>query len=209
MKITKMIHAIALLVATTLPLAAASITTTFADNNRFTGNMFNLTTLGSSITVNGLDVNVDSGAVTIDVYIKTGTYVGFDTNAAAWTLVSTTVVTGKGAGSQTAVNVTPFTLAANTLYGVYVTTTNPNDSTPFMYYTNGSNTYSNSNLTLSTGEGLGGLFGSISVEPGRTWDGTIDYSLPTTTLPEPSSLGLLALGAPAFLLLRRRYFRKY
>lgn len=34
---------------------------------------------------------------------------------------------------------------------------------PHMYYTIGSNTYSNADLTLTLGEGIGGLFGSLGI----------------------------------------------
>lgn len=208
MKLRFVLHAAALLAAITLPVAAGSITTTFADNNRFTGNMFNAVIGANGLTVNSLDVNVDTGAMTIAVYIKTGTYVGFDTNSAAWTLVSSTAVTGAGAGSPTLVNVTPFTLNAATTYGIYVTVATNTNAAPYMYYTNGDNTYSNANLSLSLGEGLGGEFGSLAVTDDRTWDGTINYTL-LSSVPEPSSFALFALAAPGLWLMRRRYLRKY
>jgi hypothetical protein len=194
MKTKHVLHAAVLLASIALPLAAGSITTTFADNNRFTGNMFNAVIGANGITVNSLDVNVGTGSLTIDVFIKTGTYVGFDTNSAAWTLVSTTAVTGAGAGKSTLVNVTPFTLKASTTYGIYVTVATNSNSAPYMYYTNGNNTYSNSNLTLDLGIGLGGEFGSLAVDDDRTWDGTINYSL-VSSVPEPTSLGWLAFAA--------------
>ena len=119
MKIRYALRAAALLAAIGLPLAAGSITTTFANNNQFTGNMFNAIIGANGITVNSLDVNVDTGSMTIDVYLKSGTFVGFDTTPAAWTLVSATAVTGAGAGKPTLVNVSPFTLAAgNTLWAL-------------------------------------------------------------------------------------------
>jgi hypothetical protein len=198
-----------LLALLALPMAAGSITTTFAENNRFTGNMFNATIGASGITVNSLDVDVDAGAVTIDVWIKTGTYVGSETTPAAWTLESATAVTGAGAGNETLVNITPFSLSAGQTYGVYVTTSVTGDSAPYMYYTNGSNTYSNSDLSLSLGDGIGGQFGSLSVTPSRTWNGTINYTLAATGVPEPASWALFALAAPGFWLVRRRYLRKY
>jgi hypothetical protein len=142
---------------------ASSITTTFAGGNEFDGNMFNVNVGANDITVDGLDLNVDGGPMTIGVYIKTGTYVGFDTTPGAWTLISDTVVSGKLSGNQTPVSVTPFSLDANTLYGMYVTIVTNSSDPPDMYYTDGTNTYSNADLTLTTGEGLGGLFGSLGV----------------------------------------------
>jgi hypothetical protein len=192
-----------------LPALAGSITTTFAGGNRFDGNMFNATIGPSAITVNGLDVNVDARAATIDVYLKTGTYLGFETNPAAWTLVSATSITGLGSGSETPVSVTPFSLAAGMMYGVYVTIDTNANAAPYMYYTNGNNTYRNSDLSLSLGEGIGGKFGSLAVDPSRTWNGTIDYALTTSSVPEPVTCALLGIAVPGLWLARRRHLRKY
>jgi len=209
MKTRSVLQFAALAASIALPAAAGSITTTFAGGNRFDGNMFNATIGSSAITVNSLAVNVDAGASVIDVYVKAGTYVGFETTPAAWTLVSATSVTGLGAGAHTPVAVTPFSLAAGTLYGIYVTIDSNVNAPPYMYYTDANNVYSNADLSLSLGDGLGGKFGSLSVTSGRTWNGTINYTLGNTAVPEPASLALLALAAPGLWLLRRRYFLKY
>jgi hypothetical protein len=183
------------------PAAASSLSTTFVGGNIFDGNMFDVAVGAKNITVTSLDVNVDLGPETIDVYIKTGTYVGFETNSAAWTLVSATPVTGLGAGAQTLVPVSLFTLSSATTYGMYITIDTTVNATPYMTYTSGSDVYSNSDLNITTGAGLGGKFGSLNVIPGRSWNGTINYSVAGT--PEPASFTLFVLAAPGFWLLRR------
>jgi len=209
MKTRYVLHVAALFGLITMPAAAASITTTFGQNDGGSGAMFDVSTNGSAITLTGLSLLDNStSALTLQVYIKSGTYVGFGTTPAAWTLVSTTAIaTGNGNSTPTPVSLTPFTLAANSTYGVYVTFTTTS-TPPNMLYTRGSNTYSNSNLTLSAGEGLNGLFGATSVFPGRTWDGTLNYTL-ASAAPEPSSMVLFTMAAPCLLFLRRRYLRKY
>jgi MYXO-CTERM domain-containing protein len=186
-----------------LPASGNSITTTFADNNQFTGNMFDIAIGSSSVNVTGLDVNVDTGSMTIDVYITPGTYVGNTTNSAVWTLVSATAVTGLGAGVETPVAVTPFTLSGGATYGMYVTIDENVNQAPHMYYTNGNNTYSNADLTLTLGDGIGGLFGSLDVTASRTWNGVIDYNL-VASAPEPGAWLFASAGLAALAVLRRR-----
>jgi hypothetical protein len=184
--------------------SANSIFTTFAGGNQFDGNMFDLSVGSNALVVNGLDVNVDTGSMTINVYTKPGTYVGSETNAAAWTLDSSTVVTGAGSGLETFVAVTPFLLSANAITGMYVTIDTNVNAAPYMHYTNGSNTYSNADLTLTAGIGLGGLFGSLGVNNPRTWNGQINYSVS----PEPSTLCLLGAGLTIFAVRRKLAARK-
>lgn len=194
-----------LIVATimvTLPAAANSITTTTAGGNEFDGNMFSAVIGPHSLDVTSLGVNVDAGRMIIDVYVKTGSYLGFETTPGAWTLVSATAVTGLGAGTLTPVNVTPFVLNANTTYSLYLTIDTDVNAAPYMNYSNGSSTYSNADLSLFLGEGLGGKFGSLGVFSPRTWNGTINYSAVDT--PEPKTFFLLGTGILFASFLRRR-----
>jgi hypothetical protein len=59
-----------------------------------------------------------------------------------------------------------------------------------MWYTVGANTYANSDVSLSLGDGLGSLFGDVFT--GRTWNGTINYTAVPT--PEPASFILWGIG---------------
>jgi hypothetical protein len=205
-----------LLAAITLRIAASSITTEYNQSppNGGEGAMFDITVGTKAISITSLDfLDASTSALTLDVYInKSGTYLGSETTPAAWTLVSTTAVaTGNGSSTPTAVNLTPFTLAAGSTEGIYITFTTAS-SPPNMLYTNGSNTYSNSDLTLSLGAGLTGLFGANpgTYLPQKTWDGTINYNVVSASAaPEPATWALFGLAAPAALFARRRYLRKY
>ena len=67
------------------PIAQAytdSVTTTYAGGNGHNGNMFDVTVSGpADITITRFDINVvDTTAVDIEVYYKSGTYSGFENN---------------------------------------------------------------------------------------------------------------------------------
>ncbi len=200
------LRAAACLALISLPAAAGSITTTYLENDGAMGAMFNLTVGPTGITINGLDLLDNSNSpLTLDVYVKSGTYVGYETDPADWTLASSTAVgKGNGATVPTAVDVTPFTLAAGKTYGIYITFTTGGNA-PEMLYTHGNHSYSNGDVSLSLGEGVQGMFGSTSIFAARTWDGTIDYA----PVPEPSAWALFGLTGAVALFARQRYLRKY
>jgi hypothetical protein len=185
--------------ATTLSLSvananlaqAASLTTTFAGGNTFAGNMFDVTTFGKALKVTSLEVNVQQLTTTpgiLDVYTKAGSYVGFDSNAAPWTKVSSVNLNSASpTGTPTFVDISDILLSANTVTGFYVTFNHQSANTNYLSYTNGANTYANSDLKITTGVGKSGTFGG-TFSP-RTWNGTVNYQ----TVPEP--LTILGTGA--------------
>ncbi|MCL4262355.1 MAG: tandem-95 repeat protein [Anaerolineae bacterium] len=157
------------------PLVLASTpgsqTTTFAGGNGSAGNMFDVTAGDREILITGFDIHVDdTSARTVEVYYKAGSYVGFQQTPGAWTMLGTEVVTGQGIGNPTPVSIGGLTIPAGETYGLYVTLT-----TSDMDYTNGANTYSNGDLTITTGTGNAYPFASVNTP--RTWNGTIYYEV--------------------------------
>ncbi len=147
--------------------ASGSLTTTLAQGNGCGGGaMVDITANALPINLTSIDVvSGTSGAQTVAVYYKTGTYVGAETNAAAWTLLGSYSVTG-AANTPINVDIADLTIPALTTYGIYV---NYNAQ-----YTNLSTTYSNSDLSITTGTGLCSLFGGLNA--GRTFNGTFYYN---------------------------------
>jgi hypothetical protein len=188
---------------------AASLTTTFAGGSGFnspasSGNMFDLTTLSNALNITSLDVStLNTGALTVNVYTKTGTYVGSETNSGVWSKVATgsTTATTSDNGSVTTVDISDFLLNPNTTYGMYVELIGTG-----VNFTSGANTYSNSDLSITTGSGIGGAFGSTAVLTPRTWNGTINYNVANAqSVPEPASvLGLLMVGGLGLETLKRK-----
>lgn len=191
-KLRKLGGLMALLALAASPAAQASeLTTIFAtNNNNSVGGMnyFDLTVAApGGVSIQALSVNARSGdpTISLDVYVRSGSHVGNTLSAAGWTLVSSGTGLRSAEDTGSFVDIVDFLLGAG-LHGVAI-----NNRDYSALYTNGSNTYSNADMSLSSGAATNGLFGPVEFSP-RTWNGTVHYA----AVPEPGSLAL-ALGALA------------
>jgi hypothetical protein len=180
---------------------AGLITTTYAGGNANEGVMFDITTFDNDINVTGIDLNFDDiGATTIEVYSRLGSYEGFEGSSIGWALMSSTILASTNArGTPTFLDLTDFALSANTTYGIYFYSTN---HAVDLEYTNGANTYSNSDVSIVAGVGINDFFDGVN-RP-RTWNGTVFYDV--NEVPEPSTLAIFALGLMG--LASRRFMKK-
>ena len=158
--------------ATSTPTSNSLVTSLLGGNGCTNGNMFNITTGLSSVTITAFDITPNVTAVqNVAVYYRVGTYVGNETNAGAWTLLGTYNVNGV---DKVLINmpVANLLIPASSTYGIYI---NYNAA-----YSNGTNTYSNSEITINTGVGLCSSFGTVSAS--RTFNGRVYYqgNLPLT-----------------------------
>jgi len=149
---------------------SSSISTLFTGGNAHQGNMFDITPL-TDINIQKFDVHPDEGAINMEVFYKTGSYLGYESDLSAWTSVGTADIVGVGYGNPVELPVGDFNLYAGETYGIYITITGALGT--LLNYTNGANTYSNGDLELSLG--CGGEYGDCSYTP-RTWNGTVYYS---------------------------------
>lgn len=153
--------------ATTLP-------TTLAGGNGQDGNMFSITAL-NTVTITNFDGH-PQGNGDWYIYYKPGTHVGFETNAAAWTLVgSATGVTAQPFGTPTPIPISiDVTIPAGETYSFYVTMTNAGN----VNYTNGTTVgaifSSDANIQFLQGTGNSYAFGSV-FSP-RIFNGVIHYA---------------------------------
>ena len=170
----------ALLSIAALPALAQSLTTTYATNNSFAGNTFDLTP-SVNMTVDSFDVHLSGNAeTTVAIYWRPGTSQGFESNSSGWTLLGTATVTAQGQGNPTHVAIGGLSMTAGQTYGIYVDVQSyPSAS---MLYTNGVMPYSNADLTITPFYGKGTpAFTGATFDP-RTWNGTVYYSAgPSTT----------------------------
>lgn len=153
-----------------LGATSGQLTTLFSSNNGQAGNMFNITTT-SAINIDSLALNIGAGYnnLPVKVYTRVGGYSGFENSPGAWTLVATTTVDGAGVNNPTIANVS-FSLSGSTTYGIYIDWTNIFAGN----YTNGSGTYTDGNITVSSGVGKAPNFGT-TFSP-RIWNGTVFYT---------------------------------
>ncbi len=103
------------------------LTTTFASDSRYAGNTFDIVP-SRSIELTGIDVNVDSpgAATTVDVWYKSGTSVGFENTAGAWSLLASGAGTSAGTDSPTFIDLpgaAGTVFGAGQTYGIYVNVT--------------------------------------------------------------------------------------
>jgi len=152
----------------------SSLFTTLAGGNGATGNMFDIQAM-NALTLNGLDWHFNSNVTsTVEIWYRSGTFVGFETSNVGWTLAHTTTVSPLGTGSLTTI---PGTFAVNVpagqIYGIYVTTNGGSG----INYTNGTvlGSLYTSNPDLSIYEGKGGGYFSVINSP-RVFNGTLKYT---------------------------------
>jgi PEP-CTERM motif. len=189
---------------------AESITTLFAgNNNNFAGGaqFFDINVLNTAgITITSLAVNVYSSqesSISLNIYARTGTYLGNAASSVGWTLVSSGTGVNLGRDVPSVVDVTDFTLAEG-ITGIAIQNVDWSAA-----YTNGNGTnqsYSNSDLSLTLGGAENSLFDNTFYYP-RVANVTINYTIgAVTAVPEPGTFALAALaGGPLLgLALSRR-----
>ena len=141
------------------------------------GTMFDITVGTTAITLTSFDITPDiTGTQTVNVYYKTGTYAGFETNSTAWTLLGSYSITGT---ADVIVNmpIATLSLLTNTTYGIYL---NYNSA-----YTTGAASISDGLITVTAGVGLCGQFSLINTP--RTFNGRVNYQFSPTLSWTPSA----------------------
>lgn len=111
------------------------LTTLYAGDNGQDGIMFDIVAL-NAVVITGFDIDAYGNTHDYEIYFKAGTHVGFQTNAAAWTLVGTANgIPGNPRNSPTNIPVTlAIPLCAGDTYAFYITSTGTSGS---ISYTNG------------------------------------------------------------------------
>jgi hypothetical protein len=148
----------------------AGLTTTLAGGNGCTGGaMMDLIATSGNITVTSLDiVPAATGAQTVNVYTKNGTYVGSQTVAGDWTLLGSYAINGT-IGQVVNIDVDDFTINQGDVTGVYVNFNAQYTTVP------AGTSYTDGNLTIQVGSGLCGQFAAVLTP--RGFNGTVYYDV--------------------------------
>lgn len=165
--------------------STATLNTAYNQNNGQRGCMFTITAT-NLVTITCFDASLYAGTTAAyEIYYKTGTFVGFESNAAAWTLIgSAPNVTSAGTNVPTylpiPVNVT---IPSGQTVAFYVTNTAGGGLNYTDGVANNSMLASDANITVNGGVGKSYPFG-LNFNY-RNFNGTIHYTLGT---PLPVSL---------------------
>jgi len=166
------------------------------------GNMFDVNVSGDDLLVTGIEIHTSipsngDASGTVNLFTRSGTYFGNETNALGWNLVDMVGFTSAGFGNPTFIDIADFVLSGG-VTGFYVTlseasfTTTRMRSTVGPVGTTGNVAVSNSDLDIRVGIGLTQPFFSGNISYARTWNGSIHYEV--AQVPEPSTLVLMGLG---------------
>ncbi len=156
-----------------------SAATSYASNNGSRGAMFNITAT-NTVIIKSFDGNLYGGTTaTYEIYYKAGSYVGSETNAAAWTLAGT--VNSLYATANNVPTAIPIpinvVIPAGQTYAFYVT----NTASGGINYTSSAVTnvtlVSDANITMVGGVGKSYPFGSTYSY--RLFNGTVHYTVGT------------------------------
>lgn len=141
--------------------------------------MFNVVA-GNAITLTCFDLNLILGSVgNYEVYYKIGSYVGSETNAAAWTLIgSRASVPCVGFDYPSPLNI-PINLvmAAGQTYGFYITTTDVSSTAGVRYINGTAYTTIASDANVAIAGGIGKAYPFLANFNNRNFNGTLHYAL--------------------------------
>jgi hypothetical protein len=157
----------------------ATLTTTFAGGSGIQGPMFDVNAI-NNISVNSFEVNLDDATtLDIEIYAKSGTHVGFEQDAAAWTLLGTAPGTvSVGDGLPTPINLPlDYMMAAGETHAFYIIASNLAAGMGFNYTPGtavGNSLASDANLEVFEGSAVIYPFGT-AFSP-RNFNGNIMYS---------------------------------
>lgn len=156
-----------------------SLATSYVSNNSNKGEMFNIVA-ANTITVHCFDVNLILGSnSSYEIYYKVGSYVGSESNAAAWTLVGSNPSVPCVGFDVPSPMLIPLNIVipAGQTYAFYITCTDVAPTGGIRYTNNAgyTNIASDANVTIASGIGKAYPFSTNYIN--RSFNGTLHYSV--------------------------------
>lgn len=159
--------------------SGTALATSYASTNAGKGVMFNVVAT-NAITATCFDLNLIMATIgNYEVYYKAGSYVGSETNAAAWTLIgSNPSVPSLGLDYPSPLNI-PINLfiPAGQTYGFYITSTNVSNTTGVRYIAGTGYTTIASDANVAIAGGVGKAYPFLTTFNNRIFNGTLHYTL--------------------------------
>jgi hypothetical protein len=169
---------------------------TAPDDNGSGGVFINLQALSGPVVVTGFDVPINAApglTVSVEVWVRSGSYAGFTDSSAGWTLTQTAVGITQGAGTRTPFALTtPVTVTSPGVTAIYLHSI---QSGAGLRYTGSSitppqTTWANSDLALfSDTARTGSVSFAGSMNSPRTFSGVIRYTRTLPTAPQNNGSG--------------------
>lgn len=185
-------------------VAHAQLLVTAPDNNGSGGVFINLQPLSGPVTVTGFESHIAANpglVVEVEVWVRSGSYVGFTDSNAGWTLTQTVTGITQGPTTRTPFNLTtPLTVASPGITAVYLHSTT---SGAGLRYTGTSGTppqanWSNGDLQLfSDAARTGNVSFAGGLNSPRTFAGAIRYTKELPTAPSNNGSGGVFLNLRA------------
>lgn len=154
----------------------SDITTTFIGGRQAAGIMFDVD-FNNALRIIAMELHVASEAVvSLEIFTKSGSFLGFENDQAAWSMITNTTLTGQGKGRRTPVPMNafaPMLVEAKSKVAFYITFTDNE-----MRYSSGQSfDVAGSNEDMVVGKGIGRdyLFGTSFAD--RVWNGVFKYAL--------------------------------
>ena len=160
--------------------SSGDLATSYTSNNGSRGAMFNITAT-NTVTIKSFDGNLYGGTTAkYEIYYKAGTYVGFETNAAAWTLAGSVNALYAAANNVPTAIPIPINVVipAGQTYAFYVTNTASGGLNYISSAVTNVTLASDANLTMIGGVGKAYPFSSTYSY--RLFNGTVHYGVGTT-----------------------------
>lgn len=147
-----------------------SINTNLNSSINWNGVMFDVVAF-DNIVIDSLSCRINStGMQGVSVYYCSGSHIGNETNAGAWTLLGTDMVTVNAAGDIKMLQAGTLSISANDTVGIYIMMQTPASTVSYLW-SNNTQTFSSSALEVIVGSGADHNFGG-SYFP-RHWNGSI------------------------------------